>query len=171
MPGYPATRSFTNNVSNNRNPLSGNDYTNKKRAETIYENLSLNAKITNIQEKKNGSKYNGPVYIDTNRCLDSIGGFDINTYKLYLDVTKGKYFLHKKCNENNIHMDISNIDLVYKISEGPFYIANKDNSNNSICEQGLKDHYDLSYINQFPTYDLTNFYFPRKISLVKSTHT
>ena len=52
MPGYPAIRSFTNNVSNNRNPLSGNDYTNKKRAETLYENISLNTNTNNIQSKK-----------------------------------------------------------------------------------------------------------------------
>ena len=171
MPGYPAIRSFTNNVSNNRNPLSGNDYTNKKRAETLYENISLNTNTNNIQSKKNGSEYIGPVYINTQKCLDSIGGFDIDTYKFYLDVTKGKYFLHKKCNENHTHTDVSNIDLIYKISEGPFYITNKDNSNNSLCEQGLKDHYDLSYTNLFPKYDLTNYYFPRKISFIDPNHT
>jgi len=157
MPGYPAAKSFT---TNKKNPDTSQAYTNLKKTETLYENFSKNSRISNILLKKNGSEYSGPLYIDTSGCLESIGGYNVSNYDLFLDIVKGKYSCYRRRhqkNKDNIHPD-----LTYKISEGPFFIHD---ISFVPCqeESSLKHNFDLSYISQFPIENLTNFKFPLKI--------
>ena len=160
MPGYPAAKSFT---TNKKNPDTSQAYTNLKKTETLYENFSKNSEISNILVKKNGSYYNGPLYIDTSGCLESIGGYNVNNYELFLDIVKGRYSQYRRCSHPNKKDNIIP-DQTYKISEGPFFIH--DLSFNSCQEEfSLKYNFDLSYISQFPIENLTNFKFPIKIKI------
>ena len=91
MPGYPAVKSFTKNKKNSE---TSQDYTNLKKTETLYKSFSKNSRISNILLKKNGEEYKGPLYIDTSGCLESIGGYNVSNYELFLDLVKGKYSQH-----------------------------------------------------------------------------
>jgi hypothetical protein len=74
---------------------SGGDYINRKKAATLYTTVSTNTKG---HEKDNlavsiteggGQTSNG---YDISRCIWSVGGYNVNSYDLYLNVAKGRYY-------------------------------------------------------------------------------
>ena len=160
MPTNSANKCF---VTNKHQPKFGSDYTNQKREKEIYKYYSGNTQLPGTITKQDGSKYNGPFFLDLNGCLNSVGGYNTKNYDLLLDITKGKYYSY-----NNTSCDGNSKSLTpnqsFKISEGPFFY-NTDISNNSTCNIALENHFDLSYVSQFPIEELTNFDFPTKINI------
>lgn len=76
-------RAFSNGQNNAR---SSSDYINKKRAEATYV-----VAASNITSRK--SKYNlSNVPVKGNNNISSVGGYNVNSYRLLLDLTKGKYY-------------------------------------------------------------------------------
>lgn len=76
-------RAFSNGQNNAR---SSSDYINKKRAEAVYV-----VAASNINSQK--SKYNiSNVPVKGNNNISSVGGYNVNSYRLLLDLTKGKYY-------------------------------------------------------------------------------
>ena len=78
-------RVFSNGPNNMR---SSSDHISRKRAKTTYSVVSSNIKTT--QQHNNNS--NVPVKTSHNGSLTSVGGFDVKSYDLLLDITKGKYY-------------------------------------------------------------------------------
>ena len=71
---------------------SSNDRIEKLKAKTIYHS----SKNTSVPRKSDGSKYNGPVFINTCGFLGSIGGFNNSNYNLRLNVAKGRAYSEKQ---------------------------------------------------------------------------
>jgi hypothetical protein len=91
MPQYNV-RAFATDSNQMR---SGGDYINRKKAATLYTTVSTNTKG---HEKDNlavsiteggGQTSNG---YDISRCIWSVGGYNVNSYDLYLNVAKGRYY-------------------------------------------------------------------------------
>jgi len=152
MPGFPAVKSFTNNKTNSRNKICEGDYIRRKKSETIYDTTTNNINIFNKSQKENDAIYEGPFFVNGCKALKSVGGFNINSYDLFFDITKGKYLIENKCPSLN---QPKNIERTYKISEGTFY--NQKSEINENCEDSLKNNYDVSYTNQFQQYPFSNY--------------
>ena len=90
MPQF-SVRAFASDSNQMR---SGGDYINRKKAATLYTTVSTN--------RKNYEKDNLAVSIskgagtsssyDISRCIWSVGGYNVNSYDLYLNVSKGRYY-------------------------------------------------------------------------------
>jgi hypothetical protein len=128
MPQF-ASRAFSTGPNKYK---SSQDYTNQKTAETLYITTASNTKsymVDNIQTF---------ITPHPERCLESVGGFNTNSYNLLLNLTKGKYYATNNllarvknvdCSQNIrecVYVDISNNtsfaypDYTYGIYEGPF---------------------------------------------------
>jgi len=83
MPNYN-TRSFARSPNEMK---SSSDHINRKRSETIYENV---IKQKDVVENDKHIKLEGN---DNNLKLKSIGGFNINSYDLFLNVSRGRFYL------------------------------------------------------------------------------
>lgn len=83
-------RAFSNGPNNMR---SSSDHINRKRAETTYTVARTN--INTTQPYNNNSNipvkagYPGP---NNTQQLSSVGGYNVRSYDLLLDLTKGKYY-------------------------------------------------------------------------------
>lgn len=76
-------RAFSNGQND---ATSSSDYINKKRAQATY-----GVAASNITSRK--SKYNiSNVPVKGNNNISSVGGYNVNSYRLLLDLTKGKYY-------------------------------------------------------------------------------
>ena len=76
-------RAFSNGQND---AISSNDYINRKRAQAIYA-----VAASNITSRK--SKYNlSNVPVKGNNNISSVGGYNVISYRLLLDLTKGKYY-------------------------------------------------------------------------------
>lgn len=124
-----ASRAFSTGLNKSK---SSQDYTNQKTAETLY--------ITSVSNTKSDRVDNIETFITPfpNRYLESVGGFNTNSYNLLLNLTKGKYYATNNllarvknvdCSQNIrecVYVDISNNtsfaqpDYTYGIYEGPF---------------------------------------------------
>lgn len=127
---------------NKRLHLTSKDYIDKKRNETIY---SIEANLCN---KKDCS--NEPIRINNDGHLEKIGGFDVESYKMYNMYINGCNNLKKKCSKSII--DDNNI--TYQISQSQNYVVTLDtsgvfyNTNDTNLDCELKNsYYDLSYVN------------------------
>jgi len=73
---------------------SGSDYINRKKAATLYTTVSTNQKdedednlaVSISEGSGTTSSY------DMSRCIWSVGGYNVNSYDLYLNVSKGRYY-------------------------------------------------------------------------------
>ena len=90
MPNYNV-RAFSNGPNNMR---SASDFINRKRAETRYT-----VAASNVQTITKNNNSNVPIKVgncnnsDCNKkSLSSVGGYNVNSYDLLLDITKGKYY-------------------------------------------------------------------------------
>ena len=111
---------------------SSQDYTNRKTAQTLYTTAATNTK-SNITDN-----IQALITPDPDKCLASVGGFNVNSYNLLLNLTKGKYYATNNllarvanvdCSQNIsscVTVDISNSnsfaypDYTYDMYEGPF---------------------------------------------------
>ena len=84
MPQYN-NRTFSRDPNNMKN---ASDYINRIRAEGLYKSVSTNNKSNKIDDiavlTRQGPK--------DSKCLFSVGGFNVSSYSLLLDITKGNYF-------------------------------------------------------------------------------
>ena len=155
MPGFSAVKSFTNNKTNSKNQLSESDYINRKKSQTIYNSTSNNLNLYNKNQKKDGSVYSGPFYINSCKFLKSVGSYNTNNYELFSDIVRGKYLCNPGANP---------LQYTFKISEGTFYIDTPLNSLHP-CEESLEESYDVSYLNQFQKYPFSNLRINSRINL------
>jgi hypothetical protein len=73
---------------------SGQDYINRKKAETLYTTISTNRKTNktdNLAVLISPGSGTSTEY-DISRCLFNVGGFNVNSYDLYLNLAKGRYY-------------------------------------------------------------------------------
>tara|TARA_B100001093_G_C26840589_1_gene1020360 strand:+ start:2005 stop:2589 length:585 start_codon:yes stop_codon:yes gene_type:complete len=139
---------------------SSNDRIEKLKAKTIYHS----SKNTSVPRTSDGSKYNGPVFINTCGFLGSIGGFNNSNYNLRLNVAKGRAYSEKQNiitqqgGENIIFADqelcntstskAHKANKTYDLLEGNFYSIEKVLENNSpdiICNyEIIKDRVNYS---------------------------
>jgi hypothetical protein len=90
MPQF-SVRAFASDSNQMR---SGSDYINRKKAATLYTTVSTNLKD---EEEDNLavliSEGSGTTTeYDISRCIWSVGGYNVNSYDLYLNVSKGRYY-------------------------------------------------------------------------------
>ena len=126
---------------------SSQDHTNELKAETLYTNTVLD-----ISNNINDVSHNIQVFTDQNRCLASVGGYNVNNYDLLLNLTKGRYYATKKhlvnvlpveCSNNHVSscvsVDICNsttipgFDQTYNMYEGPLMTTNISSTDVSTC--------------------------------------
>jgi hypothetical protein len=151
--------------------MTANDYINKKKAETLFNVLTTNAK--NFESNKNIKKI--PIKTLNNsqqqtQKLLSVGGFNVSSYDLMLSFSKGNYYISPEgrtidltnyTTTSNIEIDINDCkkttikvtNLVnqpltqnWNIYEGS-YIINKTNSS-SICLNTLKNNPNITISNE-----------------------
>lgn len=83
-------RTFSRDSNNMR---SANDYINRKKAENLYLVSTTNGKVNNGNKSINS---NTPVKTSIgpigNQRLKSVGGFNVNSYDLFMNITKGRYY-------------------------------------------------------------------------------
>lgn len=73
---------------------SGGDYINRKKAATLYTTVSSNRKhheVDNLAVSISEGAGTSTGY-DISRCIWSVGGYNVNSYDLYLNVSKGRYY-------------------------------------------------------------------------------
>ena len=110
MPNY--NRAFSNS---NKNNVSANDYINKVKAKTIFEVVSTN--ITDCETNSNVPVKTIPCSCDGKyKTLQSVGGLDVNSYQLLLDLTKGRYYTAKNGRYATIESDTKD-KAVIKIND------------------------------------------------------
>ena len=84
-----ANKCFSNKQNNNK---TAHDYITNKKSETILKSARTSETI-----KKDGVKYKGPIYKDTSGYLAAVGGYNVNSYDLLLNVAKGQANLTNEC--------------------------------------------------------------------------
>ena len=167
---------------------SSQDYTNRKTASTLYTTTATNTKTnkkTDIQA----------IISQPDNCLASVGGFNVNSYDLHRNLTKGKYYTSNNllanianvdCSQNISNcrkVDISNNvefaspDYTYDMYEGPFLTSKSIESiNNSVClPPTLKDSLEIdasginvcnySFAKMVSREKLRNFDYPIKFNI------
>ena len=81
-------------ASNSNQMRSGSDYINRKKAATLYTTVSTNLKDEeddNLAVSISEGSGTTTEY-DISRCIWSVGGYNVNSYDLYLNVSKGRYY-------------------------------------------------------------------------------
>jgi len=83
-------RTFSRDSNNMR---SANDYINRKKAENLYLVSTTNGLANNGNKSLNS---NTPVKTSIgpmgNQRLRSVGGFNVNSYDLFMNISKGRYY-------------------------------------------------------------------------------
>jgi hypothetical protein len=147
-----ASRAFSNSYNKLK---SANDYTNRKKAETIFE-VARNKNVNKID----GEKYIGPIIKTSDGFLAAVGGFNVNSYDILFNVVKGQSYLATPCitsNGNEVLLPINDCSLnikckipnsSYDIFEGPYLENAKDVSCGLCLSSQTKEYtqYDPSYI-------------------------
>ena len=155
MPNYN-TRSFARSPNEMK---SSSDHINRKRSETIYENV---IRQKDIDKNDKYIKLEGD---DNNLKLKSIGGFNIKSYDLFLNVSRGRFYLASEGRnielkelEEDLYEDnfpnsvkINNcgntrittnenpsaeINQRWDLFEGSFLVK-KDNYKNNLCDSNI----------------------------------
>lgn len=84
MPQYN-NRTFSRQPNNLQN---ASDYINRRRAQGLYTSVASNRKGNERDDLAVLTRI-GP---EDSKCVFSVGGFNVNSYSLLLDITKGRYF-------------------------------------------------------------------------------
>ena len=84
MPQYN-NRTFSRQPNNMQN---ASDYINRRRAQGLYTSVASNRKGNERDDLAVLTRI-GPEH---SKCVFSVGGFNVNSYSLLLDITKGRYF-------------------------------------------------------------------------------
>ena len=90
MPQF-SVRAFASDSNQMR---SGSDYINRKKAATLYTTVSTNLKDEEDDNLAVSITEGAGTSTDYNisRCIWSVGGYNVNSYDLYLNVSKGRYY-------------------------------------------------------------------------------
>jgi len=73
---------------------SAQDYINRKKAKTLYTTVSTNRSYSDVDNLAVSISTGSDISTkyDISRCLFSVGGFDVNSYDLYLNIAKGRFY-------------------------------------------------------------------------------
>ena len=144
---------------------SGQDYINRKKAETLYTTVSTNRK-TNKNDNlavsiSRGS--NTTTDYDISRCLLNVGGFNVNSYDLYLNVAKGRFYTATTGRgisiDNQFYSSKTpplNVQNSIKISDcSGFDIINKSNNSSELQRNSVGNIYDGTLLTNMRVNDLS----------------
>lgn len=149
-----ASKAFSNSYNKMK---SAKDYTNKKKAETIFESAR-----NNIVNKRDGERYVGPVLKTSNGFLGAVGGYNVNSYDILLNVAKGQSYLATPCvtidgssvmlpiNDCSLNIRCNPPNSSYGIFEGPYLQNSMDVSGCFSNQTKQFTNYDPSNILQAP---------------------
>jgi hypothetical protein len=150
-----ANKAFSNSYNNSR---TAQDYINKKKAETIFES----ARNKNVN-KLDGQQYIGPVIKKNDRFLAAVGGYNVNSYDILMNVAKGQAETVTPCisidgsfvllpvNDCSLNIKCNPPNSSYDIFEGPYL-------QNSVDLSGIHCHSDQT--KQYTNYDPSNILSP-----------
>lgn len=137
----PRSANSAFNKDNNKFKTS-QDNINRKKVEAIYNSVRTDTTV-----KKNGEQFVNPVGIDTGGFLAKVGGYNVNSYELLMNVARGQANIETPC----ITVDSSSVlvtdnccnllgscqipTLTYDLFEGPYLKNNNTNltSADSAC--------------------------------------
>ena len=145
-------RTFSRDSNNMR---SANDYINRKKAENLYLVSTTNGKVNNGNKSINS---NTPVKTSIgpmgNQRLRSVGGFNVNSYDLFMNISKGRYYTAtdgrkiEKYSFNGIDTSTLPNETSVKINDcsaTTFFIKSLDSQLTTPISQGW-DLYEGSYL-------------------------
>lgn len=144
MAPFPAAKAFSNGENRIQNSSDNTRILKSKSMFNFFSNnhwrFNENPKSFidgrgNTLKKKNGSVLNGPVFINCNGCLSSVGGFNVNNYDFLRSILIGRKNSELNCLSGPNKLDKKD-DFRYKLY--PNY-----NINNKYCinERDLSDYF------------------------------